>query len=189
MVVDLGWGCLKAVTFKDGKIYSLGSYESKMKDTFELLGSIHHLKGDYLDMIFDQSLVTEGKEISLQVGGSLKTIPVASVKGVLTRRIKKMFYLLRRHIDEEGVGHLLGEGIVITGGKVLEYPGLVELGEEVLHQPLRIRKFELAGLGNEYATAYGILRLIHDSEYKHKGCRKLVSNLWERFLSFFDKYF
>jgi cell division ATPase FtsA len=160
-----------------------------MKDTFELLGSIHHLKGDYLDTIFDQSLVTEGKEISLQVGGSLKTIPVASVKGVLTRRIKKMFYLLRRHIDEEGVGHLLGEGIVITGGKVLEYPGLVELGEEVLHQPLRIRKFELAGLGNEYATAYGILRLIHDSEYKHKGCRKLVSNLWERFLSFFDKYF
>jgi cell division protein FtsA len=56
---------------------------------------------------------------------------------VIEPRVEELYSLVQRELRTAGLEELLSSGIVITGGSAL-MKGMVELGEEVFHMPVRV---------------------------------------------------
>jgi cell division protein FtsA len=56
---------------------------------------------------------------------------------VIEPRVEELYSLVQRELRSSGLEELLSSGIVITGGSAL-MKGMVELGEEVFHMPVRV---------------------------------------------------
>jgi cell division protein FtsA len=56
---------------------------------------------------------------------------------VIEPRVEELYSLVQRELRSCGLEELLSSGIVITGGTSL-MKGMVELGEEVFHMPVRV---------------------------------------------------
>ena len=52
-------------------------------------------------------------------------------------RVEELYSLVQQELRQSGFEELLSSGIVITGGSAL-MQGMVELGEEVFHMPVRL---------------------------------------------------
>jgi cell division protein FtsA len=81
---------------------------------------------------------------------------------VIEPRAEELFSLVQKVLRESGYEELLSSGIVLTGGSSM-MQGMVELGEEIFHMPVRIGmpRYE-GGLADvvrnpRYATAMGLL--------------------------------
>ena len=81
---------------------------------------------------------------------------------VIEPRIEELYSLVQAELRRSGFEELLSSGIVITGGTA-QLAGMVELGEEVFHLPVRIGVPTYAGgladivRNPRYATAVGLL--------------------------------
>jgi cell division protein FtsA len=81
---------------------------------------------------------------------------------VIEPRIEELYALAQAELRRSGLEELLSSGIVLTGGSAL-LQGMVELGEEVFHLPVRIGVPAYAGgladvvRSPRYATAVGLL--------------------------------
>ncbi len=81
---------------------------------------------------------------------------------VIEPRIEELFSLVQQVLRESGFEELLSSGIVLTGGSSV-MQGMVELGEEIFHMPVRIGVPKYSGGLSEvvrnprYATAMGLL--------------------------------
>jgi cell division protein FtsA len=81
---------------------------------------------------------------------------------VIEPRAEELFSLVQQVLRESGYEELLSSGIVLTGGSSL-MQGMVELGEEIFHMPVRIGMPRYAGgladvvRSPRYATAMGLL--------------------------------
>jgi cell division protein FtsA len=81
---------------------------------------------------------------------------------VIEPRIEELYTLAQAELRRSGFEELLSSGIVLTGGSAL-LAGVVELGEEVFHLPVRIGvPAYIGGLADvvrspRYATAVGLL--------------------------------
>ncbi len=81
---------------------------------------------------------------------------------VIEPRVEELYSLVQRELRSSGLEELLSSGIVITGGSAL-MKGMVELGEEVFHMPVRVGLPNYTGALSEvvrnprYATAMGLL--------------------------------
>ena len=77
-------------------------------------------------------------------------------------RIEELYSLVQAELRRRGFEELLSSGIVLTGGSAL-LAGMVELGEEVFHLPVRVGvPAYVGGLADvvrspRYATAVGLL--------------------------------
>jgi cell division protein FtsA len=82
---------------------------------------------------------------------------------VIEPRVEEMFQMVQKVLRESGFEELLSSGIVLTGGSSI-MQGMVELGEEIFHMPVRIGMPKYAGGLSEvvrnprYATAMGLLQ-------------------------------
>ncbi|HXZ49921.1 MAG TPA: cell division protein FtsA [Usitatibacter sp.] len=56
---------------------------------------------------------------------------------VIEPRVEELYSLIQRELRSSGLEELLSSGIVVTGGSAL-MKGMVELGEEVFHMPVRV---------------------------------------------------
>jgi len=81
---------------------------------------------------------------------------------VIEPRVEELFTLVQQTLRESGFEELLSSGVVLTGGSST-MQGMVELGEEIFHMPVRIGlpKYQ-GGLAEvvrnpRYATAVGLL--------------------------------
>ena len=81
---------------------------------------------------------------------------------VIEPRVEELFTLVQQVLRESGFEELLSSGVVLTGGSAV-MQGMVELGEEIFHMPVRvgIPKYH-GGLAEvvrtpRYATAVGLL--------------------------------
>jgi cell division protein FtsA len=81
---------------------------------------------------------------------------------VIEPRVEELFSLVQQVLRESGFEELLSSGIVLTGGSAT-MQGMVELGEEIFHMPVRlgVPKYQ-GGLADvvrnpRYATALGLL--------------------------------
>ncbi|MBI1942567.1 MAG: cell division protein FtsA [Betaproteobacteria bacterium] len=81
---------------------------------------------------------------------------------VIEPRAEELFSLVQQVLRESGYEELLSSGVVLTGGSSV-MQGMVELGEEIFHMPVRIGvpRYE-GGLADvvrspRYATAMGLL--------------------------------
>ena len=81
---------------------------------------------------------------------------------VIEPRVEELYSLIQRELRSSGLEELLSSGIVITGGSAL-MKGMVELGEEVFHMPVRVGVPHYTGALSEvvrsprYATGMGLL--------------------------------
>ena len=81
---------------------------------------------------------------------------------VIEPRVEELYSLIQRELRSSGLEELLSSGIVITGGSSL-MKGMVELGEEVFHMPVRVGLPNYTGALSEvvrnprYSTAMGLL--------------------------------
>ena len=81
---------------------------------------------------------------------------------VIEPRVEELFSLVQQVLRESGFEELLSAGVVLTGGSAV-MQGMVELGEEIFHMPVRIGIPRYAGglsdvvRNPRYATAVGLL--------------------------------
>jgi cell division protein FtsA len=81
---------------------------------------------------------------------------------VIEPRVEELYSLIQRELRSSGLEELLSSGVVITGGSAL-MKGMVELGEEVFHMPVRVGLPHYTGALAEvvrnprYSTGVGLL--------------------------------
>lgn len=81
---------------------------------------------------------------------------------VIEPRVEELFSLVQQVLRESGFEELLSSGVVLTGGSAV-MRGMVELGEEIFHMPVRVGVPRYAGgladvvRSPRYATAMGLL--------------------------------
>ncbi len=81
---------------------------------------------------------------------------------VIEPRVEELFSLVQQVLRESGHEELISSGIVLTGGSSV-MQGMVELGEEIFHMPVRVGVPRYAGgladvvRSPRYATAMGLL--------------------------------
>src|SRR5438132_3511959 len=81
---------------------------------------------------------------------------------VIEPRVEELYSLIQRELRSSGLEELLSSGIVITGGSA-QMKGMVELGEEVFHMPVRMGVPQYHGALSEvirnprYSTGMGLL--------------------------------
>ena len=116
---------------------------------------------------------------------------------VIEPRVEELYSLVQAELRRSGYEELLSSGIVITGGSsVLQ--GMVELGEEIFHMPVRIGKPNYSGGLAEvvrhprYSTGVGLL-LAGVQQYRSREMARMqvgpVQHVMERMRSWFSGNF
>jgi cell division protein FtsA len=81
---------------------------------------------------------------------------------VIEPRVEELYSLVQAELRRSGYEELLSSGVVVTGGSSV-MRGMVELGEEIFHMPVRVGKPNYSGGLSEvvrhprYATGVGLL--------------------------------
>ena len=169
-LVDVGGGTTDIAVFTDGAI----------KHT-----SVIPIAGDQITNDIAMALRTptkDAEELKITHGVALRQLASATemieVPGVGDRgprslsrqtlaeviepRVEELYSLIQRELRSSGLEELLSSGIVITGGSAL-MKGMVELGEEVFHMPVRVGVPNYSGALAEvvrnprYSTGIGLL--------------------------------
>ena len=169
-LVDVGGGTTDIAVFTDGAIRHT---------------SVIPIAGDQITNDIAMALRTptkDAEELKIAQGVALRqlasTTEMIEVPGVGDRgprelsrqtlaeviepRVEELYSLIQRELRSSGLEELLSSGIVLTGGSSL-MKGMVELGEEVFHMPVRVGVPNYRGALEEvvrnprYATAVGLL--------------------------------
>ncbi|HEX6635090.1 MAG TPA: cell division protein FtsA [Usitatibacter sp.] len=169
-LIDIGGGTTDMAVFTDGAI----------KHT-----SVIPIAGDQITNDIAMALRTptkDAEELKIAHGMALRQLASATdmidVPGVGDRgprelsrqtlaeviepRVEELYSLVQRELRTAGLEELLSSGIVITGGSAL-MKGMVELGEEVFHMPVRVGVPNYTGALAEvvrnprYSTGMGLL--------------------------------
>ncbi len=91
-----------------------------------------------------------------------RTLSRQTLAEVIEPRVEELYSLVQQVLRDSGFEELLSSGIVLTGGSSVMH-GMVELGEEIFHMPVRLGVPRYAGALAEvvrtprYATAVGLL--------------------------------
>ena len=169
-LVDIGGGTTDIAVFTDGAI----------KHT-----SVIPIAGDQITNDIAMALRTptkDAEELKISHGVALRQlaspsemieVPGVGERGprelsrqtlaeVIEPRVEELYSLIQRELRSSGLEELLSSGIVITGGSAL-MKGMVELGEEVFHMPVRVGVPQYNGALSEvvrnprYSTGIGLL--------------------------------
>ena len=116
---------------------------------------------------------------------------------VIEPRVEELYSLVQAELRRSGYEELLSSGVVITGGSsVLQ--GMVELGEEIFHMPVRIGQPGYSGGLAEvvrhprYSTAVGLL-LAGVHEHRNQELARMqigtVRQVWGRMKNWFTGVF
>ncbi len=95
---------------------------------------------------------------------------------VIEPRVEELYTLIQAELRRSGFEELLSSGIVITGGSSA-MPGMVELGEEIFHMPVRLGTPAYQGLLAEvvrnprYSTVMGLLYAAHTHHQRARIAR------------------
>ncbi len=101
---------------------------------------------------------------------------------VIEPRVEELFTLIQRELRQSGFEELLSSGIVLTGGSAA-MQGMVQLGEEVFHMPVRLGLPMYAGGLSEvvraprYSTAVGLLISEMEQRKRNEHSRLAPTNI------------
>ncbi|MEO1767474.1 cell division protein FtsA [Thiobacter aerophilum] len=105
---------------------------------------------------------------------------------VIEPRVEELYSLVQAELRRSGFEDLISSGIVLTGGSSL-IEGMVELGEEVFHMPVRLGLPQYVGGLQEvvrnprYATGVGLLLAGLEQYQRHQLARLKSSSLQQIF--------
>jgi cell division protein FtsA len=183
-LVDIGGGTTDIAVFTDGAI----------KHT-----SVIPIAGDQITNDIAMALRTptkDAEELKITQGVALRQlasstemieVPGVGDRGprelsrqtlaeVIEPRVEELYSLIQRELRSSGLEELLSSGIVITGGSAL-MKGMVELGEEVFHMPVRVGLPNYTGALAEvvrnprYSTGMGLLMAGMDQVKRDRHAR------------------
>ncbi len=101
---------------------------------------------------------------------------------VIEPRIEELFALVQANLRQSGFEELISSGIVLTGGSSV-MKGMVELGEEIFHMPVRVgAPSYMGGLADvvrnpRYSTAVGLLLEGREQFLRHELMRSHISGM------------
>ena len=101
---------------------------------------------------------------------------------VIEPRIEELFSLVQANLRQSGFEELISSGIVLTGGSSV-MKGMVELGEEIFHMPVRIGvPTYMGGLADvvrnpRYSTAVGLLIEGREQYVRNEQARAQISGM------------
>lgn len=101
---------------------------------------------------------------------------------VIEPRVEELYSLVQTELRRSGYEELLSSGVVLTGGSSA-MQGMVELGEEIFHMPVRIGMPQYAGglaevvRSTRYATGVGLLISGADEHRQRDVARMHVNSL------------
>jgi cell division protein FtsA len=115
---------------------------------------------------------------------------------VIEPRVSELFELVQAELRRSGYEELLSSGIVLTGGAAV-MKGMVELGEEIFHMPVRVGAPQYDGsladvvCQPRYATAMGLVQ--EGMAQRRRGIQaresRNVRHLFERMKGWFERNF
>lgn len=112
---------------------------------------------------------------------------------VIEPRVEELYMLVQAELRRSGFENLLSSGIVITGGSSA-MQGMVELGEEIFHMPVRLGLPRyIGGLSDvvktpRFSTGVGLL-LYGLEQYQHNQAARKRSNSFSEVLSSMKAWF
>ncbi|MDH5479734.1 MAG: cell division protein FtsA [Nitrosomonas sp.] len=116
---------------------------------------------------------------------------------VIEPRVEELYYMVQAELRRSGFEELLSSGIVITGG-CASLKGMVELGEEMFHMPVRLGVPNYHGKLSDvvhtprYSTGMGLI-LAGIEQMKHQQNTKMqggsAKQVFSRMKSWFQKNF
>jgi len=112
---------------------------------------------------------------------------------VIEPRVEELYSLVQAELRRSGFEELLSSGIVITGGSAA-MQGMVELGEEVFHMPVRLGLPSYAGGLSEvirnprYSTGVGLL-LAGLGQHHRQQIEKMQSGSFKQIVGRMKKWF
>jgi cell division protein FtsA len=169
-LVDIGGGTTDIAVFREGAIRHT---------------AVVPIAGDQITNDIAMALRTptaDAEELKLQYGCALRQLADANqmveVPGVGDRpsrqlsrqvlaeviepRVEELYSLVQKVLRDSGYEELLSSGVVLTGGSAV-MQGMVDLGEEIFHMPVRLGIPRYSGglsdvvRAPRYATAVGLL--------------------------------
>lgn len=119
-----------------------------------------------------------------------------SLADVIQPRVEELFQLIHEEIKRSGFENLLSSGVVLTGGAAM-MPGMVELGEEIFHLPVRLGAPRYNGGLSEvvenprYSTVFGLL--LEAEKQRKRGIKirdnQNIKDVFGKMKSWFEKNF
>ncbi|MGD9788021.1 MAG: cell division protein FtsA [Sulfuricellaceae bacterium] len=116
---------------------------------------------------------------------------------VIEPRVEELYSLVQAELRRSGFEDLMSSGIVLTGGSSV-LPGMVELGEEVFHMPVRLGYPQYVGglaevvRNPRFATGVGLLLAGYEQYQRHAGNRVQggsVMDIFQKMKSWFQGNF
>lgn len=101
---------------------------------------------------------------------------------VIEPRVEELFTLIQRELRQSGFEEMLAMGVVLTGGSAC-MQGMVELGEEVFHMPVRVGSPNYSGGLSDvvkhprFSTAIGLLKTQVDQMRRESHARQQMRNV------------
>ena len=112
---------------------------------------------------------------------------------VIEPRVEELYSLVQAELRRSGFEELLSSGVVITGGSAA-MQGMVELGEEVFHMPVRLGLPSYAGGLSEvirnprYSTGVGLL-MAGLGQHQRQQIEKMQSGSFKQIVGRMKKWF
>jgi cell division protein FtsA len=112
---------------------------------------------------------------------------------VIEPRVEELYSLVQTELRRSGYEELLSSGVVLTGGSSA-MRGMVELGEEIFHMPVRIGMPQYAGglaevvRSTRYATGVGLL-IAGVDEHRQRDAARMNVNSFQQVLERMKHWF
>ena len=136
-------------------------------------------------------------EESVEVPGvgerSARQLSRQTLAEVIEPRVEELYSLVQAELRRSGFEELMSSGIVLTGGSAI-MQGMVELGEEVFHMPVRLGIPNYAGglaevvKSPRYSTGVGLLLAGH-AQHKRNQIIKLSTSSFQQILERMKDWF
>ena len=116
---------------------------------------------------------------------------------VIQPRVEELFEIVQAELRRSGYENVLSSGIVITGGSAA-MPGMIELGEEIFHMPVRLGEPKYSGplvdviKSPRYATAFGLILEAYNQRKRGQQVREKqggVKDVFGAMRAWFEKNF
>ncbi|MGI9143471.1 MAG: cell division protein FtsA [Fluviibacter sp.] len=116
---------------------------------------------------------------------------------VIQPRVEELFEIVQAELRRSGYENVLSSGIVLTGGSAA-MPGMIELGEEIFHMPVRLGEPKYSGplvdviKSPRYATAFGLILEAYNQRKRGQQVREKqggVKDVFGSMRAWFEKNF
>lgn len=117
---------------------------------------------------------------------------------VIQPRVEELFEIVQGELRRSGYENVLSSGIVLTGGSA-SMPGMIELGEEIFHMPVRLGEPKYSGplvdviKSPRYATAFGLILEAYNQRKRGQQVREKqgggVKDVFSSMRAWFEKNF